>query len=72
MKAKVYKVVLSIVDHEGINQKEVKELLENVKFLYPSVVSIESREIKDWDDDHPLNINSTFHEEFERLFEEKE
>ena len=71
MKTKVYKVVLSIVDHEDMSEESVIHLLENVRYLYPNIISLESREIEDWDDDHPLNKKDTHTQELERLFKEE-
>lgn len=71
MKTKVYKVVLSIVDHEDMSEESVIHLLENVRYLYPNVISLESREVEDWDDDHPLNKKDTHTQELERLFKEE-
>lgn len=71
MKTKVYKVVLSFVYHEDIPEESVIHLLENVRYLYPNIISLESREIEEWDDDHPLNKKDTHIQEFERLFKEE-
>jgi hypothetical protein len=68
MKAKVYKIVLSIVDLDNMPEEDVRYFLENVKYLDPSVISLETRDIEEWDDNHPLNQKETFKEEFERLF----
>ena len=71
MKTKVYKVVLSIVDHEDMSEESVIHLLENVRYLYPNIISLESQEIEGWDDEHPLNKKDTYIQEFERLFKEE-
>lgn len=70
-KTKVYKVVLSIVDHEDMPEESVIHLLENVRYLYPNIISLESQEIEGWDDDHPLNKKDTHTQELERLFKEE-
>jgi hypothetical protein len=67
---KVYKVELVVLDHENAGEDGIKYLLNNVKYLYPSVMSIESREIGEWDDDHPLNKHDLWMEEMQRLFGE--
>ena len=71
MKTKVYKVVLSFVDHEDMSEESIIHLLENVRYLYPNIISLESQEIEDWHDDHPLNKKDTHIQEFERLFKEE-
>lgn len=68
---KAYKVVLLIVDHDGVG-KGIKSEIENVRYpnrcLAPCVMSIESAEIGEWRDDHPLNFRGPTEEEFKRLF----
>jgi hypothetical protein len=71
MKTKVYKVVLSFVDHEDMSEESIIHLLENVRYLYPNIISLESRGIEEWDDDHPLNKKDTHIQEFERLFKKE-
>lgn len=68
---KVHRVVLSILDFENMPQSDVVALLEQAKFLYPSVLKIETREVckrKDWEDDNPFNKNSSCLEEFDEKF----
>lgn len=69
MKAKVYKIELGVVDFENIHEDEIIYLLKNVKYLYPSVISIESKDIDDWDDDHPLNKRDTFKQAYKEMFD---
>ena len=70
---KAYKVVLLIVDHDGIGD-DIKSTIENHRYpnhcLDPRVMSIESAEIGEWHDGHPLNFKSSQAEEFKRLFPE--
>jgi len=68
MRATVYKAVLCIVDHEDMPEESVINLLENVRYLYPNIISLESREIEEWDDEHPLNKKGTYEKTFEELF----
>jgi hypothetical protein len=70
MKAKAYKVELLVIDLENLNEDDVKYFLENVKYLYPMVKSIQSREIGEWSDDHPLNLVDTHDQAYKDLFEE--
>jgi hypothetical protein len=72
MKAKAYKVEILVLDPENCrNEDDVKYFLENVKYLYPKVKSIQSREIE-WDDDHPLNHKDTQDQAYKDLFGEEE
>ena len=70
---KAYKVVLLIVDHDAVGDG-IKSVIENVRYpnhcLDPHVMRIESAEIGEWYDDHPLNFKSSQAEEFNRLFPE--
>ncbi len=68
---KVYKVVLSIIDFDEVGD-EMADYIEDAHYpndcLSLRVVSIESRDIGEWSDDHPLNQSDTAKAEFERLF----
>ena len=68
-KAKAYKIELLVVDFENFPEDEIIYLLENVRHLYPSVMSIQSKEINDWDDDHPLNNRNTAKQAYKEMFE---
>ena len=70
-KVKVYKVELQVLDFEGHSQEDLVNALENLKYYYPTIRSIDSREITNWSDDHPLNTTSTSEEEFRKLFEQQ-
>lgn len=52
---KAYRVELLVVDTESVGESEVTYLLQNVKDLYPKVKSVQSRDIGEWHDNHPLN-----------------
>lgn len=71
MLTKIYRVTLLIVDHDGIGEGNLKDILENARYpnrcISPDVMKIETREV-DWNDEHPLNYQHTQAEEFERLF----
>ena len=67
---KAYKVELLVLDHDNMGEGEITFLLENVKYLYPSVMSIESKDIGEWDDDHPLNQRDRCRQFYEKLFKE--
>lgn len=69
---KVYKIELMIIDHDEIGEEEIIEILENTRYpnrcISPDVKKIESRDIGEWSDDHPLNFCSTQDAEYKRLF----
>ena len=69
----VYKVELMIINHDGdMSAKDIKDELENTEFanhcMYPQVTSIVSRELGEWDDDHPLNSSVTAKAYFHGIF----
>ena len=68
---KAYKVVLLIVDHDNVGHA-IKDEIENARYpnrcIDPHVMSIDSAEIGEWADDHPLNSVRSMAEEFKRLF----
>lgn len=59
---KVHRVVLLVVDHDNIGRDEVSGILENIKYpnhcMNPQVVLIETADIGEWSDDHPLNTTN--------------
>ena len=69
---KVYKVELLIVDHDNVGGAGIVEVLENQKYpnycISPNVMDVESAEIGEWSDDHPLNKIDTIQDEYNRLF----
>jgi len=68
---KVHRIVVSVVDHDGLGAAEVASVLENARFpndcIGPRVVSTETREVE-WADDHPLNL-PRWKRAFEELFD---
>ena len=67
MLTKVYKIELMVIDTEGTSEADIRVMLENTKYVYPSVMSIDSREI-DYTDEHLLNNCYASKAEFHRLF----
>jgi len=68
----VHKLTVYVLDFDGLGADGVKETLENQRYpnhcISPSVLFIETREIGEWDDDHPLNHSDKAQEEYERIF----
>lgn len=68
METKAYKIELLILDWEKRSEDDIKHMIKNVKYLYPTIISIESRDI-DFDDNHPLNKSGDiFNEAYQALF----
>lgn len=71
-KMEVHKVVVLIIDHDEIGSEEVKAVIENVRYpnrcISPEVSKIETAEIGEWRDDHPLNSYDLAPTEWARLF----
>ncbi len=69
---KIYKLEVMVIDHDGIGAAVIKSVIENTKYpnrcITPEVKSVESRDIGEWRDNHPLNITTTSDEEYRRLF----
>lgn len=69
---KVHKLEVFIIDFDEVGANEIKEILENGRYpnrcISPEVKSIESRDIGEWDDNHPLNHRDTCEAEYKRLF----
>ena len=68
----VHKVIVIIEDHEGLGAEGIKAVLESTRYpnrcIAPHVAAIETREIGEWDDAHPLNNSKTRDAEIARLF----
>ena len=69
---KVYKVTLLVIDHDKMGAKGIKENLENEEYTNPTVMDIESVDIGEWDDSHPLNSVRGMKAEFNKLFNKKD
>lgn len=69
---KAYKIEILVIDHENIGEDEIKAEIEGARYfnrcISPVVKTIVSKDIGDWDDEHPLNKHETANKEYERLF----
>jgi hypothetical protein len=67
-----HKVTLLIIDMDELGREEIKEVIENTHYpnrcIDPEVYNIETVEIGEWYDDHPLNQTATANIEWRRLF----
>ena len=68
----IHKIVLTVIDFDKVGSDGVRVTLENAHYpnrcISPHVVSVETREIGEWRDDHPLNNADTYLSEVERVF----
>lgn len=65
---KAYKVELLVIDNECVGEKGIIYYLENVKYLYPKVMAIQSKEIGEWHDLHPFNCEDKVYKECYETF----
>lgn len=65
---KAYKIELLVIDNEGMGEDGIRQDIQGRKFSYPTIMSIQSAEIGEWYDEHPLNQHATSDEEYRRLF----
>lgn len=69
---KVHKLTVYVIDFDHLGAEAVKETLENQRFpndcIDPRVLSMETRDIGEWSDDHPLNHTGKAPAEYERIF----
>lgn len=65
---KVYKFEVMVVDFENLGAGQIKVELERSRYLMANVMSVDSKEIGEWSDDHLLNHTDTMTDEFKRLF----
>lgn len=68
----IHRIVLYVVDFDGLGAEGVKRELENTRFandcISPDIAKIQTRDIGQWSDDHPLNKRATIDATREALF----
>lgn len=56
---KAYVLTVVVIDHDEIGQKEVVSALENARYpnrcISPNVKRVQTHNIGEWNDNHPLN-----------------
>lgn len=65
---KAYKIEMLVIDFENYSEQDIKEIIENNKYISPQVQSIQCVDIGEWSDDHLLNNSKTSQAEYIRLF----
>lgn len=65
---KAYKVEVLVLDFENYGEEQIAMILGNVDAIMCSAQRIQSADIGEWHDKHPLNFGATQTEEFDRLF----
>ncbi len=69
---KVHVVTLTIIDLDDIGEEDIKNIIESVHYpnrcISPDVVNIETADVGEWGDDHPLNDKRTATAEWIKLF----
>ena len=72
---KVYRIEVMVVDLDQIGEEDIRSVIENTRYpnrcISPKVKNIESRDIGEWHDEHPMNLKSKADAEYRRLFEIK-
>lgn len=68
-KAKVYRMVVEVIDFEDLPVNEIIQIVEDNKWFSVHVHDTKIKEITDWNDDHPLNKSLTHRETFRKMFE---
>ena len=60
---KAYILTIVVIDHDEIGGDEIVKTIENARYpnrcIDPHVEATAEHDIGEWDDDHPLNQNST-------------
>lgn len=71
---KAYKITLLVIDFENVGA-HIPAMIENQKYpnycIAPKVKSVESVDIGEWSDEHPLNKRETANKEYKRLFNQQ-
>jgi hypothetical protein len=68
----VHKIVVTVIDWDRLGADGVRAAIEEARYpnrcIAPRVRGVESRDIGEWHDEHPLNHASTSDAELARLF----
>ena len=62
-----YRITMLVIDHEESGPADAVSSLESARHVNASVLSVESADIGEWDDDHPLNSTEEQAGEIARL-----
>lgn len=69
---KVHRVVLYVIDFDQLGADGVKDEIESTRFandcISPKIGEIQTRDIGEWSDEHPLNKRSTADKAWIALF----
>lgn len=69
---KIHRVVMYIIDFDEVGADGVKEVLQNTRYpnrcISPNIAEVQTRDIGEWSDDHPLNKLSTADSTAKALF----
>lgn len=69
----IFKLEVIIIDFDGLGAEDIKLVIQNQRYpndcISPEIRKIETREIGEWSDEHPLNHRNTREVEISRLFD---
>lgn len=69
---KAYKLEVLVVDFDGVGPDGARVCIEEARYpnrcISPNVMVVETRDIGEWSDDHPLNRRSTAGAYYKQLF----
>ena len=69
---KVHRIVLYVIDFEGLGADNVCTELKETSYandcISPKILDVQTRDIGEWSDDHPLNKTSTVTSTIAALF----
>jgi hypothetical protein len=65
---KAYKVEVLVLSFEDMPEDDIVYFIENTGYLNSRVMSIQSKEIGEWSDNHPLNKEDTVKQTYEELW----
>ena len=68
---RAHRITCLIVDpnRPDMSAQEYASLLENCRYVNPGILSVETADIGEWCDEHPLNHRATQEAEIKRLFD---
>lgn len=69
---KVHRVTAYVIDFDGLGAYSVREEIDRIRYpndcILPRVLSVETWDVGEWDDGHPLNRRDAYKKYREELF----
>ncbi len=65
---KAYKIEVLVIDFESAGEQDIRQSIENCKYISAHCMNAKQADIGQWSDDHPLNQRDKMHQAYLDLF----